>query len=109
MKTYKVKKGDSSKNLVFSVENYPNLDNNWACKTEILTSISGNVVPILSRLNPKRGDNSAWDVNITPTETSFDAFEEGVTYFWQITTSNPTLVPAYQKTLVFKLEIEYKG
>ena len=109
MKIYKVKKGGSTTNLKATVVGYPVLDSNWVCVTELIENTSNEDPAIITRVAPKRGDNSAFDVNFTPTETTLEAVKEGKTYFWQTTMSNSTLTPPYSNTVVHKLEIEYKG
>lgn len=109
MKTYKVKKGDSTLNLKFTVDGYPSLDENWVCTNELVKDITSNASPIFSKLMNRRGDLSAFDVHITPTETADGSIEEGRTYYWQVTIENPTMTPPYKKTIVNKLEIEYKA
>jgi hypothetical protein len=109
MKLYKVKKGDSTLNLKFTVEGYPILDENWKCKNELVKDITSNASPIFSKFMGRRSDLSAFDVHLTPAETEDGNIEEGRTYYWQVTIENPTMTPPYKKTITNKLEIEYKA
>ena len=109
MKTYKVKKGDSTLNLKFTVEGYPTLDENWKCTNELVKDITGTEGAVFSKLMDRRTDLSAFDVHLTPAETEDGSIEEGRTYYWQVTIENPTMTPPYKKTVTNKLEIQYKA
>ena len=109
MKTYKVKKGGSTLNLKASVPSYPTLDGNWTCVTELIEDITSEVSPLYIKSAELDNDQAAFDVHFTPSETSLTSLKEGKTYYWQTTMTNGTLTPPYSKTIVHKLEIEYKG
>ena len=108
MKTYKVKKGDSTLNLKAYVPSYATLDGNWYCTTKLLEDPNAES-SVISKSGVRRGDNSAFDVYFTPAETGIETVKEGKTYYWETTMSNATLTPPYSKTITHKLEIEYKG
>ena len=109
MKTYKVRKGDSTLNLKAVVPSYPTLDGNWTCQTLLLEDNKSPDLAITTKVVERRSDLSGFDVNFTPSETAITDLKEGKTYFWQTTVANATLTPPYSKTLTHKLEIEYKG
>lgn len=109
MKKYKVTRGDSTLNLKITVEDYPNLDENWTCTQAIFESITDEVSPVFFKEVDRRNDFSCFDVHLSPTDTINNNLLEGKTYFWQIVVTNPTMTPAYAKTITRKLEIEYRG
>ncbi len=109
MKRYDVTRGDSTLNLKVTVENYPSLDENWICTQALFESITDEVAPVFFREVDKRDDLSAFDVHLSPTDTIDSNLIEGKTYYWQIVVTNPTMTPAYSKTITNKLEIKYRG
>jgi hypothetical protein len=109
MKVYKVIKGDSTINLKFTIEGYPILDANWKCSASLVDDLDPTTVAQYTKSVPLTSDSTGFNVNFSPDETALVSLRPGSSYYWIVIVSNLTMVPAYKRTTINKLEIDLQG